>query len=171
MERLLNFFIPKSYKLSLSLDKHKKTREGIVEIEGKAKKETIKLHCVGTKVNFVKINGKKTDFELENGVLTLKETPLGNLTLEVGFHGSLNENMQGAYLSTYKYNNREEKIISTQFESHYARECFPCIDEPAAKAVFELVISIPDEDDIIISNTPVLKREKTTDLPPCLCYR
>ena len=65
--------------------------------------------------------------------------------------------MQGAYLSTYEYEGREERIVSTQFESHYARECFPCIDEPAAKATFDLTITIPDADDIVLANTEELK--------------
>ncbi|MBR3368610.1 M1 family metallopeptidase [Candidatus Saccharibacteria bacterium] len=163
MERLLDFFVPKTYKLHLNLNKHQKTRQGTVEVFGKSKSETIKFHCVGTEVDFVRINGENAVFELEDGVLTLKNAPSDDLTIEIGFHGALNENMQGAYLSTYKHENREEKIISTQFESHYARECFPCIDEPSAKAIFELDIAVPDEDDAVISNTPVLKREKSTD--------
>ena len=162
MEKLLKFFTPEKYQLNLFLDKHKKTRQGTVTIFGKPKSETVKFHCVGTEVDFVKINGEKSDFDLEDGVLTLSSVLSGDLTILVGFRGPLNENMQGAYLSTYKHNNREERIISTQFESHYARECFPCIDEPAAKAIFELAISTPDEDDIVISNTPVLKKEKIT---------
>ena len=138
MERFLDFFVPKTYKLHLNLNKHQKTRQGTVEVFGKSRFKDVKFHCVGTEVDFVKINGENADFELENGVLTLKNAPSGDLTIEIGFHGSLNENMQGAYLSTYKHGNREEKIISTQFESHYARECFPCIDEPSAKAIFNL---------------------------------
>ena len=69
--------------------------------------------------------------------------------------------MQGAYLSSYQHEGREELLVSTQFESHYARECFPCIDEPEAKATFDLMITIPDEDDEIISNMPATKTVKT----------
>ena len=63
--------------------------------------------------------------------------------------------MQGAYLSKYQYSGETQLIVTTQFESHYARECFPCVDEPAAKAVFQLAISIPDSTDTVISNMPV----------------
>lgn len=156
MERLLEYFTPENYQLSLKIDKHKKTREGKVVISGTSKVKNIKFHCVGTEVDYVKSSGKNLDFELEDGLISLVVAPKSDLTLEIGFHGALNENMQGAYLSTYKYKNKEEIVVSTQFESHYARECFPCIDEPAAKATFDLEITIPEKDnDIVLANTPL----------------
>lgn len=164
MERLINFFNPKNYKLSLNLDKHKKSRKGTVVVSGDSKSEIAKFHCVGTEVDYVKKNGENVDFELKDDVLSLKTAPNSSETIEIGFHGSLNENMQGAYLSTYKFQNREEKIISTQFESHYARECFPCIDEPEAKATFDLEITVPDKDDFVISNMPAKNVVKNTTI-------
>ncbi|MBQ2638204.1 aminopeptidase, partial [Candidatus Saccharibacteria bacterium] len=144
MERLLDFFTPKSYTLDLFIDKHQKTLAGTVQITGKSKtSDFIKLHSVGQTIDFFKINGQTINYKLENGLLTAPAAPKSDLTLELGFHGSLKEDMQGAYLSTYTHEGREERIVSTQFESHYARECFPCIDEPAAKATFDLSITIP----------------------------
>ena len=162
MERLLDFFIPKSYKLSLFIDKHAKFLSGNVKIEGKTKSSgLVKLHSVSQTIDFVKINDEKVDFSLENCVLTAVAPALSVVSVEVGFHGALNENMQGAYLSTYSLDGKEERIVSTQFESHYARECFPCVDEPAAKATFDLVIAVPDKDDIVLSNMePVASGEK-----------
>ncbi len=71
--------------------------------------------------------------------------------------------MVGAYISTYAIEGKEETIVATQFESHYARECFPCIDEPAAKATFDLKITTSDSDDEIIANTPVKAVEKSVE--------
>lgn len=152
MERLLDYFEPTKYRLNLIIDKHQKTIGGVVTIDGVAKAETVKFHAVELEIEKVSINGKKWDFEIENGVLTLEKVPRSDLSIEVGYHGSLNENMEGAYLSTYEYDGRTEVIVATQFESHYAREAFPCIDEPAAKAVFELAITA-DKDDLVLSNT------------------
>jgi len=45
-------------------------------------------------------------------------------------------------------------MASTQFESLDARRAFPCIDEPAVKAVFGLTLTVPS-DRQCISNMPV----------------
>lgn len=158
MEHLIDFFIPENYKLNLFLDKHKKTISGTVKISGKTTESgLLKLHTKGQEIDFLKINDKNVDFEIENCVLTALAAPLSDILVEVGFHGPLNENMQGAYLSTYKHEDHEERIISTQFESHYAREAFPCVDEPEAKATFELTITAPDKDDVVLANTECKK--------------
>ena len=155
MERFLDYFVPEKYVLDLAIDKHKKTIGGVVKITGAAKAEKIKFHAVGLSVDEVMVNGEKVDFEVTDGVLTLFRVPKSDLVVKVRYHGSLNENMEGAYLSTYEYRGVTEVIVATQFESHYAREAFPCIDEPAAKAVFELSIVVPDKDDLILTNVPM----------------
>lgn len=161
MEHLLDFFIPKHYEISLFIDKHKKTLDGTEKIKGKITKlGLLKLHSVGQEIKFLKINGEPVEFKLEDGVLVAMAAPNNHVEVELGFSGSLNENMQGAYLSSYKnpMTNQKEHIVSTQFESHYAREAFPCVDEPAAKATFALSISIPNEDDIVLANTECVQK-------------
>ena len=173
MERLIKYFVPEKYVLDVDIDKHVKTIGGTVTLLGTPKAENVKFHAVGLSVDWVKVNGKKAKFELVDGVLTVLKVPQGDAAIEIGYHGSLNENMQGAYLSTYKYENKTETIVATQFESHYARETFPCIDEPGAKAVFELSIAVPEQDvkagDMIIANTPEKQRkvvkEARNDIP------
>ena len=155
MERLVEYFVPEKYILDLEIDKHKKYIGGKVTVFGAAKAENIKFHAVGLSVDKVAVNGKSVGFSCEDGLLTLFKVPRSDLRVEIEYHGSLNENMQGAYLSTYGYQGSTEVIVATQFESHYAREAFPCIDEPAAKAVFELHIEVPDKDDLILTNVPM----------------
>jgi len=79
------------------------------------------------------------------------------INLMIKYERRLNHNMQGCYLSSYEYNGKEQQIVATQFESHYAREAFPCIDEPAAKAKFRLTLIVPDRTkaDVILSNMPL----------------
>lgn len=155
MERLLNYFVPEKYKLDLLIDKHEKKIGGSVVITGKVLDETVKFHAVRLEVTDVLINDVKAKFKADGEVLEIYEVPLGEAEITVYYDGILNENMEGAYLSTYEYEGHTEKIVATQFESHYAREAFPCIDEPAAKAVFELNIKVPDEDDLILTNVPM----------------
>ena len=165
MERFLEYFVPERYKLDLSIDKFAKTISGTVEVIGKALAQTVKFHAVELVIDEVEIDGKKADFENKDGVLTLFKVPRSASCIRIVYHGSLNENMEGAYLSTYEYRGKTETIVTTQFESHYAREAFPCIDEPAAKAVFELAISIPeDSEDIILANMPILDVVKNTTI-------
>ena len=160
MERFLEYFVPERYVLDIEVDKGRKTVGGVVRVYGVSKAEDIKFHAVGLSVKEVLIDGKKWDFKCENGVLTLFKVPRSDLNIEIRYEGTLNENMQGAYLSTYEYNGKTEIIVATQFESHYAREAFPCIDEPAAKAVFELTITASAED-IVLSNMPELRQSRS----------
>ena len=159
MEKLVKYFVPEKYALDLVIDKKAKTIGGTVTVEGAAKAENIKFHAVGLSVDQVTINGEKAKFEVVDGVLTVFKVSRSDLVVEIGYHGHLNENMQGAYLSTYEYKGKTEVIVATQFESHYAREAFPCIDEPGAKAVFELTITTTDDKDLILANTPVLEKK------------
>ncbi len=154
MERLLNYFVPEKYVLNLDVNKHTKTIGGTVTIIGEVKANSIKLHAVHLENIDVLVNGEKMKFRVGDGVLEIPGLPLGLVEVEIRYRGKLNENMEGAYLSSYEYDGKKELIVATQFESHYAREAFPCIDEPAAKAEFEVNINVPDEDDLVLVNAP-----------------
>lgn len=159
MEKLLDYFIPEKYVLDIDIDKHAKTIGGVVTVTGEALAETVKFHAVDLSITNVLVNGEKREFEADGKVLEIFEVALGTAEITIYYNGKLNENMQGAYISTYEYEGKTETLVATQFESHYAREAFPCIDEPAAKAVFELDIKVPDADDLILTN--VLMGEPT----------
>ncbi|MBQ6414297.1 M1 family metallopeptidase [Candidatus Saccharibacteria bacterium] len=154
MERLLDYFVPDKYILDIAIDKIKKTIGGVVTVNGEILQETVKFHAVRLKITDVLVNGEKSKFKADGEVLEIISVPLGEAEITIYYNGKLNENMEGAYLSTYEYEGRTETIVATQFESHYAREAFPCIDEPAAKAEFEVSIDTPDKDDIVLVNTP-----------------
>jgi aminopeptidase N len=49
-------------------------------------------------------------------------------------------------------------MAATQFEPTHAREAFPCFDEPAMKARFELSIARPT-DMVTLSNMPIRATE------------
>ena len=178
MEYFVDYFEPENYKLDLKIDKIAKTLSGTVIITGTPKSDTIKLHAVDMKIESVKIDGKEADFEYDgkNGTLIIRRTAntenelserarSKKIHLSISYGTSLNENMQGAYLSTYQLDGATETIVATQFESHYAREAFPCIDEPAAKATFDLEITLPkDTDDLILANTPIKEQNENVTI-------
>ena len=158
MERFLEYFVPERYTLDIAIDKFKKTIDGMVTVTGEVFNETVKFHAVDLMVTDVLVDGEKVKFKVDGKVLEIEKLKLGKAEITIFYDGKLNENMEGAYLSTYEHDGETEIIVATQFESHYAREAFPCIDEPEAKAVFELSIAVPEESkDIILSNMPEVK--------------
>ena len=138
MERLLNYFVPEQYDLRFQFYLEEKMFSGVTVITGDIKSETIKFHAVNLVIKKVIIDGESVDYKTENDTSVISGVKLGRAEITIEYKGVLNENMEGVYLSTYEYNGKTETIIATQFESHYAREAFPCIDEPEAKAVFAL---------------------------------
>jgi puromycin-sensitive aminopeptidase len=98
------------------------------------------------------------DGENEQAKLCFPEAlPVGRCELQIGFSGILNDKLHGFYRSTYKDSQGQEKpLASTQFESTDARRAFPCWDEPAFKAVFQVTLVV-DEKLTAISNTRVLR--------------
>ena len=70
--------------------------------------------------------------------------PKGEATLTLKFAGILNDKMAGFYRSTYTDAAGAQKPMAvTQFEATDARRAFPCWDEPACKATFEVTMRVP----------------------------
>lgn len=98
------------------------------------------------------------DAENEQAALNFPQqlTP-GAWELQITFAGILNDKLHGFYRSTYKdADGREKTLASTQFESTDARRAFPCWDEPAFKAVFQVTLVI-DQGLTAISNGRVIR--------------
>lgn len=88
-----------------------------------------------------------------------KALPEGPATLYCEFTGEINDKMKGLYRSKYLTPGGEERYAAvTQFEATDARRCFPCWDEPAIKATFDITLEVP-ADRVALSNMPV-KQEK-----------
>src|SRR3989338_4959221 len=51
--------------------------------------------------------------------------------------------MRGFYRSQFEHEGRTKYIVTTQFESTDARRAFACVDEPSAKAVFDVTLIVP----------------------------
>ncbi|XP_062548157.1 aminopeptidase N-like [Armigeres subalbatus] len=79
--------------------------------------------------------------------------------LHIAYSGQLRTDDDGIYVSTYVNENRVRRhLIATQFQAISARTAFPCFDEPALKATFDLEI-VHHRDYNAVANTPVLEVE------------
>ena len=81
--------------------------------------------------------------------------PQGHYDLNIHFSGVLNDQLRGFYRSQYTDpDGRQRFLATTQFEATDARRAFPCWDDPAVKATFQVTLNVPS-DMVAISNTSV----------------
>ncbi|XP_067012607.2 aminopeptidase N isoform X2 [Anabrus simplex] len=86
--------------------------------------------------------------------------------LHIRFVSHLNDLLQGFYRSSYvdQATGSVRWLASTQFSPTDARRAFPCFDEPAFKARFQISIARPSSL-TSMSNMPQNKTEPVTDMP------
>jgi puromycin-sensitive aminopeptidase len=98
------------------------------------------------------------DKERETATLAFGQTiSRGRARLDIKFAGELNDKLRGFYRSQYATPTGEVRnLAATQFEATDARRAFPCWDEPARKASFEVTLVIP-ENLVAVSNTPAVE--------------
>src|SRR5438045_3498936 len=152
---------PKAYRLSLDPDLDALTFKGEVTIELDVKTPTkeIVLHAANLEIADARLGGAALEVRSETARerLTLAaKQPLsaGPASVAIRFSGKLSEEMPGFYRSTYTRPDGTKGVMATtQFEATSARRCFPCFDEPALKAVFEVTMRVP-KGRTAISNMP-----------------
>ena len=84
----------------------------------------------------------------------------GKIKICIEFNGALNDRLLGFYRSKYKDGSGKTKYLATtQFEAADARRAFPCWDEPAVKATFDVSLLV-EKHMTAISNMPE-KSKKT----------
>ena len=66
------------------------------------------------------------------------------VTISLDFEGNLRDDLAGFYLSSYEQDGETHLLAVTQFQSTDARKAFPCMDEPALKAVFNVRLGRPE---------------------------
>ena len=77
----------------------------------------------------------------------------GRYTLHIEYSGNVNRSGVGLYRADYVAAGKPGRTLATQLESVYARDVFPCFDEPAFRAVFELSVRAPRGVEVV-SNMP-----------------
>ena len=83
-----------------------------------------------------------------------KPLPAGEASLHLDFAGKLRDDLRGLYAAS----SGERRYAFTQLEAADARRFFPCFDEPALKARFQISVTTASSH-TVISNSPVAKVE------------
>ena len=97
----------------------------------------------------------------EKLTIKLAQKIKGKAKLSIKFTGTLNDRLLGFYKSQYKDKKGKTKYLATtQFEAADARRAFPCWDEPAVKATFDVSLLVDKHMDAI-SNMPVISKRKS----------
>ena len=164
--RLLDTFTPNHYDLTLDLTRaEEKEFSGTVIISGESTSESILLHSKGLTIQSATIDNQPADVSFgEFDELRLSQPGLkdGNHIVCINFSGIITDTMHGLYPCYFTHDGIKKQLFATQFESHHAREVFPCVDEPAAKAEYDLTL-ITHPEITVLGNMPVKSEEENGD--------
>lgn len=163
VEHFIEKFVPENYNIFLDINRTEKSFSGNVAITGEALDNVISFHQKDLTIASVLLDNQNLDFKVDNQQesLSIDLPETGTMTLVIEFSGKITDNMTGIYPSYYTVDGMKKEVISTQFESHFAREAFPCVDEPEAKATFDLSIKFDQAaDEIVLSNMPEVDAER-----------
>ncbi|HXS15449.1 MAG TPA: M1 family metallopeptidase, partial [Candidatus Saccharimonadales bacterium] len=141
------------------------------------KTHVITLHSLEiTVVKAVLHDGQKTltphisyDEKAKTVMFTFdEELTTGEKSFTFSYTGLLGEKMKGFYRSQYEINGEKRFMATTQFEEIGARQAFIGVDEPAAKAVFEISLIVPKNLTAISNTIPQKEEEIENDLKKVL---
>jgi aminopeptidase N/puromycin-sensitive aminopeptidase len=163
-QRLPGGVRPVHYSLTITPDLAKATFAGTETLEVVLDKPASAITLNAAEIEFGAVTAERREQgtgnrEPQAAVVTLdaakeqatlrfaRALPAGAVTLEIAYTGILNDKLRGFYLSKSK----TRRYGVTQFEATDARRAFPCFDEPALKATFDISL-ILDAGDTAISN-------------------
>ena len=173
--RLTTDVVPTNYQLNLEPDLDTFTFEGRVTIALDVREpvRSLTLHALELELERGTVTAGSTtshsaaptfDETYETVTFAFEdELPVGPATFEVSFTGIINVQLHGLYRSTYvDADGVTHNLATTQFAPTDARRCFPCFDEPAMKATFDVTMTVA-RDLAVVSNSPVAKETELAD--------
>ncbi|PSN47508.1 hypothetical protein C0J52_02250 [Blattella germanica] len=154
--RLPKYAIPLTYNISMKPDLEEFSFEGRVSIEVEIQENTkrITMHSYKLNIQEVKVSGSNgtinNNFDINEKhqfLIISSENELVSgqkCVIDIIFNGTLSDDMQGFYRSSYKDKNGNIRwIAASKFQATHARKAFPCFDEPQFKAKFTIQINTP----------------------------
>ena len=162
-QRLPETAIPENYTLSFTPNFDANNFSGDESIRIRVLKPTSEIVLNAAEIDFhdasISADGltqkAKVSLDKKNETATLKVEKLlsaGAATIQIRYQGILNNELRGFYLGKLQGG---KKYAVTQFEATDARRAFPCFDEPAYKATFDITV-VADRGLTAISNGKIV---------------
>ena len=163
--------VPTDYSIRIvpNIDKFAFTGAETVKVKVRSPVRQLVLNALELEIVDASLDGKalpksaiKIDKEKELLTLALpSELPPGDHTLALSFSGKINQQGQGLFYVHYQEqgSGAQKIMLGTQFEATDARRFFPCWDEPAFRARFQLTALVP-ENWLAVSNMPIASEKK-----------
>ncbi|HXC98348.1 MAG TPA: M1 family metallopeptidase, partial [Verrucomicrobiae bacterium] len=180
--------VPRHYTIRLEPDLEKFITRGsmTVDLEVRQPVAEIVLHALDIEITRASLNtAHETALEInpdpDKQLITLKlPAPIGpgRYQLALEFTGRITEHAQGLFYVRYSAPSGKKIMLATQMEPTDARRMFPCWDEPAFRATYDLTVVVPQKH-LAVSNMPVeretslsngLKEVKFRRTPPMASY-
>jgi aminopeptidase N len=163
--------VPTEYAIRIvpNLDNFTFAGSETVKLNVRSPVHQLVLNALELKIEASSVDGKelplsaiKTENEKELLTLTLpSELAVGDHALTLRFTGKINQQGQGLFYMRYQEqgSGARKVMLGTQFEATDARRFFPCWDEPAFRARFQLTVVVP-ENWLAVSNMPIESDQK-----------
>jgi tricorn protease interacting factor F2/3 len=158
--------VPKNYRIHIIPDLMNFTFTGEATLVVEAQKSIAALCLNALDLEIlscaVQRNGEfvdcafETDTKKEELNISLPQEMIGGIRIQIIYKGQINDKMAGFYRSQYTHSGKSGYIAVTQFEESDARRAFPCMDHPAKKATFDIIMDV-DNDLVAISNAAIAR--------------
>src|SRR5215471_3869799 len=141
----------------------------MVKLNVRSPTRQLVLNALEVGIQKASVDGKELQvsairIDKETVLLTLRlpsELRVGDHVLPLRFTGKINQQGRGLFYMRYQEqgSGARKVMLGTQFEATDARRFFPCWDEPAFRARFQLTVVVP-ENWLAVSNMPVESERK-----------
>ncbi|MGO2723303.1 MAG: M1 family metallopeptidase [Lactobacillus sp.] len=157
VKRFYETFHPDHYDLFIEINRTNRTIAGTSAITGVAQEPEVLINQKFMSIASVTADDQAVDYTVDDKAEAIKIAlgRTGKVTLKIAYSAPLTDTMMGIYPSYYELNGEKKQIIGTQFETTFARQAFPSLDEPEAKATFSLALKYDEQPgETTIANMP-----------------
>ncbi|HEX4151427.1 MAG TPA: M1 family aminopeptidase [Steroidobacteraceae bacterium] len=141
-----------------------------VKLQFRKSTATLEFNSLHETLSHVRFDGKPVKNVVSSDDRQLTTVTLshpaaeGSHTLSFSYTGKIETQPHGLFAQKYTgVDGKPDVMLSTQMEATDARRMFPCWDEPAFRAVFDLTVTVP-ADWATVSNMPIERRTVTGNL-------